>query len=329
MAGEGVRISDIIVPEEFAPYVINKTTEKSALFQSGIVAADERISIGSRTGGETVSMPFWNDIDGEAEELSDQKELTPGKIDAGQDFAVLQALGKAFKVNDLSVSLSGADPVGAIGSRVADFWSRNMQYRLISSLTGVFAAASMSGNVLDISGLTTNSGKDAIISKGTFADAVFKLGDMFGELSAVAMHSATYSKLYKDDLLETIKGSDGQPFPTYQGKRAIVDDGMPIPSAGVYVTYLFGAGAVGYSEGMPEVPAETQRLALASADILVSRRHFVLHPRGIKWTGAKLVSSGDGDGGHPTRAELATGTNWVRVYQPKQIRIVAFKHKLA
>jgi hypothetical protein len=30
----------------------------------------------------------------------------------------------------------------------------------------------------------------------------------------------------------------------------------------------------------------------------------------------------------PTEAELANAQNWKRVYEPKQIRIVAFKHKI-
>lgn len=321
-----MNIADVIVPEVFAPYVIAKTTEKSGLFTSGLVMAEDRIKLGIRQGGETVNMPFWNDIDGEAEELSDQKALTPGGITAGQDVSVVQALGKAFSVKDLAVTLSGDDPVAAIGDRVADFWGRTMQKRMISSLTGIFGAASMSGNLLDISGGT---GAAAVIDKLSFADGCFLLGDEFGALSAVAMHSLTYAKLYKDDLIDTVKGSDGLNFPTYQGKRVFVDDGLPIPAAGVYLTFLFGEGAFAYAEGEPEVPVETDRDSLGSASYLISRRHIVLHPRGVKWTGSAVISTGDGVSGHPTRTELATGDNWLRVYDPKQIRIVAIKHKLA
>jgi hypothetical protein len=192
-------------------------------------------------------------------------------------------------------------------------------------MEGVFGAASMSGNVHDISAL---SGALAVIDKNTFADAMFKLGDASGGLNAVAVHSATYQKLYKDDLLDTAKGADGAAFATYQGKRVIVDDGMPV-SGGVYTSYLFGPGAIGHAEGAPKTPTETDRDSLMGEDVLINRRHFVLHPRGVKWVGTAVVSTGDASAGHPTRAELATGTNWVRVYDPKQIRLVAFKHKLA
>jgi hypothetical protein len=33
-------------------------------------------------------------------------------------------------------------------------------------------------------------------------------------------------------------------------------------------------------------------------------------------------------GSSPTNAELGTGANWERVYEPKNVRIVQFKHKL-
>lgn len=31
----------------------------------------------------------------------------------------------------------------------------------------------------------------------------------------------------------------------------------------------------------------------------------------------------------PSNTELADGLNWTRVYEPKNIRIVQFKHKIA
>lgn len=106
------------------------------------------------------------------------------------------------------------------------------------------------------------------------------------------------------------------------GKRVIIDDGCPA-SAGVYTTYLFGEGAIGYGNGSAPVPTETDRDSLAGDDILINRQHFLLHPRGVKFTSASVA------GASPTNAELETATNWSCVYENKNIRIVAFIHKLA
>jgi hypothetical protein len=48
-----------------------------------------------------------------------------------------------------------------------------------------------------------------------------------------------------------------------------------------------------------------------------------MHPRGVKWLGGTQA------GVTPANSELATATNWQRVYDPKIVRIVAFKHMLA
>ena len=48
-----------------------------------------------------------------------------------------------------------------------------------------------------------------------------------------------------------------------------------------------------------------------------------MHPRGVAWTNKTRAAVES-----PTRAELANGTNWNLVYEPKQVRLVAIKHKL-
>ena len=155
-------------------------------------------------------------------------------------------------------------------------------------------------------------------------DAIYKLGDSADKLTGFAMHSATVAKLTKDDLIETIRPSEGKPaVKLFLGKPVIVDDGLPVVTeTGIYTTYIFGAGAFGWGEGSAPVPTETARDALAGDDILIHRRHFLLHPRGVRFKNASVA------GATPSNAELAKPANWVRVYEPKNVRIVQFKHKL-
>src|SRR5699024_3674039 len=105
------------------------------------------------------------------------------------------------------------------------------------------------------------------------------------------------------------------------GKRVIVDDGMPV-NGDVFTSYIFGAGAFGLGNGGAPVPTETDRDSLAGEDILINRQHFILHPRGVKFTDSSVT------GKSPTNAELENQANWNRVYENKNIRIVAFKHKI-
>lgn len=354
------KISDVIVPELFTPYIIEKTAEKSRILTSGIAVANPKLNELVTAGGVTMNMPYWKDLTGDDEVLSDQTPLTPGKINADKDIAALLLRGKAWGANELAGALAGDDPMAAIGDRVADYWSRQEQKILISVLTGVFAAASMANHVKDAS--------TQVISGNIVLDAKQLLGDSADQLQAIMMHSAVFTELQKQNLIQYTTTSDGKiAFATYLGYQIVVDDGMPVsqvykastdtsvvagktyytlsdgvytpvatptgnPSTSsyyeedykVYTTYLFAKGAIGRGEGTPVslTSTETDRDSLAGEDILINRRALVLHPFGIKWVGTPT-------GVTPSNAELATGTNWVRVYEDKNIGIVALKHKIA
>lgn len=312
------QISDIIVPEVFNPYVIQRTAELSALAQSGVISNNPELDALATAGGKLINMPYWNDLTGDDEVLSDSGALTPAKITASQDVAALLMRGKAWSTNDLAKALSGDDPMMRIGDLVAEYWARRRQATLLSMLKGVFLSASMAGNSLDVSAL---AGDLAKITGPTFIDALSKLGDSAGKITAVAVHSATYASLKKQNLVTTVKPSDNEEIEYYMGKRLVVDDTCPV-STDVYTTYLFGEGAIGLGNGAAPVPTETDRDSLAGDDILINRQHFILHPRGVKFTSASVAGSS------PTNAELQTATNWTRVYENKNVRIIEFKHKL-
>lgn len=317
-------LTDVIVPEIFTPYVIERTAELSEFFTSGIVSPVSELTFGDR-GGSTVEMPFWQDLTGDDQVLDTNTDLDVNNMNADQDTAVLNARALVYGSKDLVAALAGSDPQDAVATLIADKWSRRWQAALVATLNGAMgalAAESPGVNNLDISLL---SGGASIIDGESFIDASYQLGDAETRLVAVAMHSHTYALLRKLDLIDFIPDSQGRPFPTYMQKRVIIDDGMP-HSNGVYTTYLFGDGAIGYGEGSPKVPTEVERNGLKGGgeEYLISRRHFVLHPRGIRWRPKSGVPAKD----TPSNAELADADNWSRVYEPKNIRIVAFKHRV-
>jgi hypothetical protein len=322
------RIADVIQPEIFTSYVINKTMEKSELIQSGIVEHSEefdRLASGPNT---LVNMPYWNDLSGDSEVMADDGALTPGKIGSNKDVARKHGRARAWGANGLSALLSGDDPMGAIADRVADYWKREMQKILLATLKGVFASPSMSVLVHDISGQT---GTAAELSGPTFVDASQKLGDAKDQLTAVAMHSAVEAYLVKRQLIEYVDTVNemNQPIriPYFMGKRVIVDDAMPFDTNNLIgEMYLFGQGAIALGNGSHPniIQTEVDRDSLASSgeDFLINRRIFILHPRGIKWTENTVADV------FPTNTELQNGANWELVYDPKKIKIVKFKFKI-
>lgn len=360
------KIADVIVPEIFTPYVIEKTAEKSKILTSGIATQNAKLNELVTAGGLTMNMPFWQDLAGDDEVLNDNRALTPGKITASADVAALLMRGKAWGANDLAGALAGDDPMNAIADRVADYWARREQKTLVAALTGIFAAASMANHILNQSSTP--------ISGNVVLDGKQLLGDSADKLQALLMHSAVFTKLQKDNLIQYVStvGPDKSAIaiPTYLGYNIVVDDGMPTEqkykastdtsvvagknyytydsSTGAYTkvttptgnpstssyyeedyieytTYLFAKGVIARGEGTPVsfVNTETDRDSLAGEDYLINRRAFVLHMFGVKWVGQP--STGEQT---PTNADLATGTNWLRVYEDKNIGVVAIKHTI-
>lgn len=309
------KISDVIVPELFAQYILERTTETSKLIQSGVVTANSELDRLVNTGGLTLNMPFWNYISGEDEVLSDSVALTADKIAASKDVACLLLRGKAWSTNDLAGALAGSDPMKAIRDMIADWWNEREQKVALSVLSGVFSSASMSAHILDKA--TGNITAEVIL------DGKQKLGDAAPRLQTLAMHSAVYTELQKQNLIAFVPNSQGTiNMPTYLGYNVLYDDSMPV-DAGVYTTYMLGNGVLGRGQGQPESfpMVELDRDSLAGDDIIVNRKALTMHPFGVKWIGTAA-------GATPSNAELATGTNWQRVYDSKNVPMVSIKHKL-
>ena len=255
----GTALQDVIVPELFNPYVINRTMELSALVQCGIIANNTEFDALASQAAPTVNMPFFEDLTGESEQVIEGADLEDNKITSNKDVAAIIRRAKMWSATDLSAALAGSDPMAAIGSLVAGFWARDMQKELIALLAGVFgtipagsenkppAETRLASNLLDISG---KSGAAANWSGSAFIDAEQMLGDAKAQLTGICMHSATEAYLKKQNLIETVQPSNDVAFGTYQGKRVIIDDGCPA-SGGVYTTYLFGNGAIALGNGNP------------------------------------------------------------------------------
>lgn len=334
------KITDVIVPELFNPYVINRTMELSALFQCGIVTNNAEFDRLASEAARTHNMPFFEDLNGESEPTLEDVKMTPAKIGSNKDVSTTIYRQKMWGSSNLAAALAGSDPMKAIGDLVATFWARDMQKELIAILTGVFgtipasgegesavaAEARMQDHILDLASSTKAEGK--LISAAAIIDACQLLGDAQSQLTGLVMHSATKSYLKKKELIETQRSSNNVEFDTYQGRRVTVDDGCPVDKNGVYTTYLFGNGAVAMGNGSPVGHVSTEidrdKQTGAGIDYLINRKAFILHPRGIAYTGAvrEHVET-------PTRAELAMAANWKPVYESKQLRIVAIRHKVA
>lgn len=323
------RLSDVVVPEVYADYMAVDSPEVTRFLDSGIVVNNEDLDQHASSGGNVINLPFWRDLDAEAEPNigSDDptEKSTPHKVVAGKQRALVAYLNNSWSTMDLSGELAGSDPMARILDRTNTYWSRQWQRRLIASCVGILEGniASDSGDMVvsiatDAAGAPTD---DELFGGEAYIDAELTLGDQIGATTAIGMHSIIYGRARKLDLIEFIRESDAAPaIPYYMGKRVIVDDGLPVTQGDnrlTFTTVLFGAGAFGYGVGSPHVPVEVDRLPDAGrgsgAEVLYERRTWLLHPHGFAFDDADVA------GLSATLAELRDGAAWSRVVERKNV----------
>ncbi len=331
------RLSDVIYGPLFLPTVIDRIRNGSILRQSGIAVDDAQLAQFANGPGDIVHMPFWNDLTGASNVSTDDpsQNATPDKITQGQAFARKVRRNKGWQTANLVSSMLAEDPLDAVAQLVAGYWVREEQRILIQVLNGLFGSASMSGLVLDVAseaGGTTPVNMDAEVSSNAHA----LLGDQGMELVAVAMHSRVFWNLdavgaieYGEDPMGLTPQQRRNSRAYWHGKRVIVSDSLPsragTTSGTVFTSYFFGEDAVGYSEatgaGGPEIPVELDSAPQAGngegVRTVWHRRHWVMSPRGVSFIGTPAAASG------VTDTELGTGTNWNRVTDAKNMRIVS------
>jgi hypothetical protein len=332
--------SDIIIPEVFTPYVIEQTTQRDAFLASGVV--QPLAELNATEGGDFINVPFWKaNLSGDFEVLTDSSSLTPGKIQADKQVGVILHRGRAFESRDLAALAAGADPMAAIGAKIADYIANQRQKDLLACLAGVFGTLGTTTSAAAFFDLTIDgeSGDTpTTLSPRHVAEAKSLLGDQGDKLAAIAMHSKVYYDLVERKAIDYVTAADVRAtpdssmpdafggsiaaayagnvnVPTYCGLRVLVSDDVQTSGSGSsteYATYFFTQGAVASGEQMA-MQTETDRDILAKSDAMSIDLHYVYHPVGAKW-GVTTTN--------PTRAQLETVGNWSKVYETKNLGIV-------
>lgn len=135
------RLSDVIVPEVFTPYMMQRTMELSEIVQSGAMAPDQLLNELLAGAGLTFHVPSYKDLPNDAANISSDNAAaaTAKKIQAMQEIAVRISRNQMWGTADLVSDLIGNDPQDTIKNRVADYWKRELQRTTVATIQGVYA----------------------------------------------------------------------------------------------------------------------------------------------------------------------------------------------
>jgi len=324
-------LSDIIDVTVFQDLPAVNSPELTAFYTSGVIARNPLLDVVASSAGKTAELPFWKDLDSTSAPNNSTDDPTDvavaDKIIQGEMIARKLFLNKGWATSDLASELAlGPKAMNQIRSRTDTYWTRQWQRYLISCANDVLAdnVANDSGDmVIDVASESI-AGQSAStkFSRSNFTAAAFTLGDAYQNVGAIGVHSQVYKQMVDQDDIDFIPDSKGMmTIPTYMGKRVIVDDGMTVTAGATdgfkYTTVLFGEGAFGYGDGMPDMPVEIEREASqgngGGIETLWTRKTYLIHPFGFKNVGTPA------DGYSLTLAELAAATTWDRVVERKNV----------
>jgi hypothetical protein len=335
---------DVVIPEIFTPYLIEATTVRNSFLTSGVVTALDALNVDQ--GGDKVTIPNWKaDLSGDAERLTDSTSLTPGKITADKQVGVVLHRGRAWESRDLARLAAGSDPMGAIGAKVADYIANQQQKDLISSLQGVFGALGSANTGAAFAALTVDAAGSGETNLGPrqIAAAEAILNEDADRLGAIVMHPLVYADLKERKAIDFVTAADARvtastalaneivglnafggsvaaaytastQIPFYMGMRVIRSKDVPVDGSSPdkkFACYVMATGAVGTGQ-QAALRSEVDRDILAKSDAMSIDWHNVYHPLGARWVGSV----------NPTGADLATASNWEKVFETENIGIV-------
>lgn len=328
-------VANIIVPEVFLPYVQHLTAEKARLLQAGVLRSDARLNASLAGGGLTFNHPSFGDLANDDENIASATLTdvsTPGNIATMQEIQVRMNRNKSWGSADLAADLAGADPMAAIGNRVAFYWARRLQAAFIAIGKGIFANNALTTDAYHTQNDMIYSAAGSSYVAGTtdfnaenFILACLTMGDSMNDIGVLMVHSVVYSRMMRNNLIDFIPDSANtaaQQVPTFLGRAVVVDDAMPFSSA-LYESWILGAGSFLFGSQPPENAVETERKPSAGngsgEEILYTRNQWCIHPVGHAYVG---TSPAGGPSNAATTNNFAAAASWRRVFpERKQIRI--------
>jgi len=326
-----VQLADVFQRPEFSQTVQEAQVVKNAFVMSGVMAADPELAAacrGTSAAGERVGVAPLGLAEPTYGTDDPTDKLTFGKIE-NQTHKWRRATRSAgWSAMNLAQAMAYNDPFKGVTNQIGTYWATDVQKRLINSAVGLYNLnAAGDGDLIenvatDAAGAITDAERASALN---FLAALELKGDM-DNIIAVAMHSTVFYGLRKmRALVEQHDPVSNTTFETFEGKRVIVDNGLPVvkgTNRPTFTSILFGAGAVRSGEGNPPTIRDTEFDRDPTAgngtgqDFWITRRTDIIMPVGFSFTG----SPGTGIAGQfATYAELQSAANWEQIWDSKNI----------
>ena len=155
-----------------------------ALRESGVLLHDPTIASAIGTEGNFGTMPYYTDIGGDPVNYDGATDITLSEAGGEYLSFVVYGRAKGWKARDFVADLSSGDPMGNIVKRVARYWHRQEQARIIGVMNAVFGISGDAQWATHVIDKSVGTGDKVLIDETTLHDAaVATLGDNAGAYS--------------------------------------------------------------------------------------------------------------------------------------------------
>lgn len=318
-------------PEEFANYMSEQATWNTKILASGILENDNTIMDLIGTKGNIATIPFYKPISAdEHKPLNNdgQTDNEPEEISGSKQTAVLIQRMKAFKAQDFTKELTGADPMQHIANSISDYYKQVWENELMNITKAVMAVDELKGHITDIAAVGKDVTDDNKFDETTLIYAQQKaLGDQANGFGVAIMHSAIFARLQAKGLVNYDKYtvanamSKEVSLPLVNGLIPIVTDRHTIDVSGdvpKFTTTIIGKGAFRTCDKTNyEKPYYTDYDAESKAGIekFYTKQGKVIHPNGLSFNPEAMATDS------PTIAELGAKANWTLKFDAKNVKI--------
>lgn len=331
MARPGTFGGFVFDPEVFADYMAEQPTWSNAIIASGILQEDSTIMnlIGSE--GNVATLPFYKAMDIKDYEPYNNDGFTdnvPKEIEGGKQTAMLIQRMMAWKAQDFTKELTGADPLQHIANSVNNYYQQVWEAELMNIVGAVMQLDDMKNHIMDVSATGASVTDANKIDETTMIYAQQKaLGDMANGFGLAIMNSYILARYQALGLVEYAKYNNANGLtqevnlPTINGLVVVTSDRFTVDASGdvpKYKTLIVGRGAIltarktnynepYYTDYDPESRAGIEKL--------YTKEGRVLHPNGFDLDVKNIANES------PTKEELGTADNWSLAFNEKNIKI--------
>lgn len=317
--------------EVFSEYMAEQPTWNDRILASGILVQDDTIMDLIGTKGNVATLPFYVPIDAEEDPALNndgETDNVPSEIEGNKQTCMLIQRMKAWKAQDFTKELTGADPMTHVANSVSGYYKQVRAKDLMSTVDAVLSLDGMANHITDISS-TSGTVEDANkIDETTLIFAQQKaIGDSDDVMGLAFMHSYIYARYKAMGLVDFNKytipnalNGDSE-LPTIGGFIPVVSDRFTVDASGsipVYKTYMIGTSSIltcdkknyeddYYADYDPETKAGIRKL--------YTKQGYVMHPNGFSVDQNKIAKES------PTNEELGNKANWSLAYNEKNIRM--------